>query len=233
MYIEGQIQELQYGMSQERLWYKLHADGRDITTTTTITLQVWDPANDDKLVSSTTMTRDTGALYYHDIDLSDTDTWDIDEGYIAQVDFEHDSRKRRKYIYFDVVFHPFNEPIVTSEHIDARHPDWKRMHPSGSSGTWTQCIEDAHAEIARRIRASGERPSSVPKMQAEIFPYELAFAEAEIATTLTRMTPEQRSWYVKQAENLWKSRGEFSTDTDDDAEIDDDPRTLGQPRKTR
>ena len=233
MFIEGLNQQLQYGMSTERLWYKLIHEGRLVTSTTTITLQIWTPDGDTKLLSSASMTLDANGMYYKTLDLSDTDSWDDDTDYIAQVDYTISSVKIRKNFYFDVVLHPFNDPLVTSEYIDEIHPDWKRMHPSGASGTWTQAIETAHAELSRRARAAGAMLSSVPKMATELFPYAVAFTEAEIAKRLTRMTAEDRSFYIQAAENLWKSRGEMSFDSDDDAEIDEDPRTLAQPRKTR
>lgn len=157
--------------------------------------------------------------YSKTIDSTSTTNWPIGEDYYAVVSFVISSTTYTETVFFDVVRHPFYEPIVTAEVIDRVHPDWSAQHPDGDAGKWTEIINYGHAELARRIRSLGNRPAFMVRRE-EMFPYELAFIEAEAAKRLFRLPREERDFYMQQAENIWAGRGEFRYDTDDDTAVD-------------
>ena len=171
-------------------------------------------------------------LAYYDLDTSSATNYEAGENYRADVVFNIAARVNWGRFFFDCVMHPFGDPLVTTEHIDELHPDWKREHPSGSDGTWVQAIEAAHVELARRIRAMGKRARCIIKRE-ELFPYERALAEAFAAERIIGMPPTERKFYRDRAENLWAARGEFAYEDDDTAAIDSLQTTTLTAKLTR
>lgn len=164
--------------------------------------------------------------YYYNIDASSTTNYSIGENYCGKVTMAFSSTNYHEWIYFDVVYHTFMEPIVHTQYIDIVHPDWKGLHPDGENAIWQEQIKAAHAELARRIRKLGNRGAFIVKRE-ELFQYELAFVEAEIATRLTSMPKEDRDWWAKRAVEIWNGRGEFAYDSSqDDTEIDTDVKVI-------
>ncbi len=163
--------------------------------------------------------------YTYALDASSTTNFGIGEDYHFKVTYAISSVTYHDLLYFDVVYHTFMEPLVSTEYVDRLHPDWKQWHPDGENATWESQIEVAHMELSRRIRALGNRPAFIVKRE-ELFPYELAFVEGEVAKRLMQMSTEERGYWTKQAEVVWNSRGEFAYDKDDDSEIDEDPKVF-------
>jgi hypothetical protein len=164
--------------------------------------------------------------YYYSVNASTTTTFELGEDYCMKVTYVISSITYHDWVYFDVVLHTFNEPIITSERVDLDTPDLKRIHPDGENALWDEHIKMAHAELARRIRLLGNRPAFMVKRE-ELFPYELAFTKMLIAENLTKMSMEERKYWRDQAEKLWASRGEFAYDTEqEDSEIDEDVKVL-------
>jgi len=118
-----------------------------------------------------------------------------------------------------VVMFPLGDPLITTETIDALHPDWKRDHPSGSTGTWVTWIERAHATLSTRIRAMGRRARCIIKRE-ELYPLAIAMAEETIAKALP-FSEDERLFYMAQSKSAWESRGEFYYEDDNDPELDD------------
>lgn len=230
MLLEGFVQEARYNYASTRMYFKVMHDASETTASGDVSIVLMD--NDGDAIGSTaTMTQlsSGSATYYYDLDTTATSTYSVGENYCMRVDYRISGQPaQRDYVYFDVVLYPLGDPIVSTQEIDAKHPDWKRAHPSGSSGTWTVAIEHAHVDIARRLRASGNRARQIV-VREELWPYELAFAEAECAERLMMMPPDERKYWRDRAEKKWSSRGEFQLDSDSDPEIDDGAHPIGQP----
>ena len=199
----------------------------DITGTFTDGEALAQGATDIALADGTAHT----AIAYYDADLSTTATYPTGENYYALISYDMETIAQTKYEYFDVCLHPFSEVLVSSEYIDIKHPDWKRNHPEGSTGTWTAWCELAHVEIARRIRASGNRARAIVKRE-EMWPYVLAETEAQIVEALS-FPDTTIARYRKAADGKWSSKGEFAYDDDDTAVIDDTEGKTLQPRVSR
>jgi hypothetical protein len=163
--------------------------------------------------------------YYYTVDASSTTNYPLGSNFYGVVTFIINSVTDTKNEYFAVVKHPFTQPLVTDSHIRSLHPDWAQMHPDGESATFVDQIEVAHAELSRRIHALGNRAAFVV-IPGQLLPYERAFAEAEIARRLTSMDPDQRDYWVSQAEALWASKGEFTWDSDDTDAVDSDAKVF-------
>lgn len=162
--------------------------------------------------------------YYHTINLSDTDTWEIAQNYYAEIEFDVDSVSYKRLLYFDVNLYPMIHPIVSSQDVDTIHPDWIRSRPS-SWPDWQNIIEFAHAELVRRIHAHGEQAAHFVKREEEFFSIELAFVEAQIGISL-RFEDEERNFYIKKREETWTGRGQFTFNKDETAEIEEEPKLL-------
>jgi len=158
--------------------------------------------------------------YYYTLDTTATGTHTLGEDYYAVVTSTVGAVADTETVFFDVVKHPFTEPLVTSEYIDELHPDWRGMHPH-ENGDWQSVIERAHRKLAWKIRNLGNRPALLVKRE-ELFDFELAFVETEIASTYTAMPPGDREMYADRARAAWSERGAFKYDSDEDNSIDGD-----------
>lgn len=164
-------------------------------------------------------------VFYCEPATTATATYPIGENYSVTFSFSYSALgatlARKVTTYFDVVSSPF-DPVVTSDDINALHPDWSQMHPDGVNATWDVAIGAAHAELATRIRALGNRANLFVRRE-ELYPIEMAMVEAQIAKRTTQMMPEIRDFWIRQAEDRWNARGEFAyaEDADEDGQVDE------------
>lgn len=160
-------------------------------------------------------------VMYAIFNLSSTANYGIGENYRVQIRWTYGGQTRYDNVYFDVVKYPI-DVLVTSRMVDDKHPDWNSMRPKEWQD-WKLAIHSGHAELCRRIRALGKRPSFIPKRD-ELLPYEMAFVEAAIARDAIGFEPVERQRWIEHAEDIWASRGEFAyAEGRDDDEIDADP----------
>jgi hypothetical protein len=163
-------------------------------------------------------------MLYATLNPSSTSTYTIGENYRMQVKWTYASAQHVDQVYFDVVYYPL-EPMTTSRMIDYAHPDWLSQRPT-EIRTWVHSIHAGHAELCRRIRALGNRPSFIVKRE-ELLPYEMAFIEADITRNMLGMEKEARDYWAKRAESLWSSKGEFAyAGARDDGEVDASPKVM-------
>lgn len=178
------------------------------------------------------------SIAYYDLDASSTDNYPASESFRADVVFAHATVADRRSFFFDCVMYPFNETLVSSEEIDERHPDWIRRKPKSATDSsktvdWSTAIEAAHAEIARRIRGKGKRAHAIIKSE-ELYPYEFAFAEAEIAMRTAKFTESETTKIKKAAQALWDSMGVIYYENDNTEEADSGgPLVMSGTRLTR
>jgi hypothetical protein len=199
----------------------------DSGTTGILTLSnIWGTfANNETITDSDTgsATADLAAYtceYTYSLDASSTSNYARGEDYGMVIVYIIDTVTRNYRGYFDVVFDTFMQPIITSQKIDALHPDWKNIHPDGSNALWDEQIKEAHRVLSKRIRRLGNRPSFIVRDE-ELFDIELSLVRAEIARDLVQMPAEMRDFWIEAANAEWRARGEFKYDTDqDDTEVD-------------
>ena len=147
--IEGMRQAVEYGSSGWRLYVRLRHEGSDLPQAdmdaTNPTISINDP-DGNELVSETNLTQDVGAVWYYDVDVSDTGAWAKGLDYRAKITYAVDSgaREFHEYVYFDVAAYPFNNPLVTSEEIATRRPGWDLP---GDWTDWSEAIEEGHADL--------------------------------------------------------------------------------------
>ncbi len=185
-----------------------------------------DGTNDIAVANGTAHTE----IAYYDADLSGTSAFSVGEHYYAIVTYDMATIAKTKTEFFDVCLHPFNEVLVTSEYIDTKHPDWARNRPPDVA-TWAPWCELAHVEIARRIRAAGNRARAIVKRE-EMWPYVLAETEAQIVEALN-FPDTHIARYRKASDGKWASKGEFAYDDDNTAKIEDTEGKTLQPRVSR
>lgn len=167
------------------------------------------------------------AEYTYALDASGTTTYSLAENYGAKITYIISTVTYHDWFYFDVVYHAFTEPIITTQYVDAMHPDWKQWHPDGDNALWTEQIKHAHMMLSKKIRSLGNRPAFLVKRE-ELFDIELAFVEAEIAKRLTQMPDTKRDFWINNAQTTWNGRGEFAYDTSqEDSEISEDIKVMG------
>lgn len=224
--IEGMPQEAQYGKTHQRIYYVTRVGTAETAPDSAPTIAIKDPLG-TQITSGTMTIIGTTKEYYFEIDCSNS-AYRLGSNYCAEVSCAFSLAAQTDLVWFDVVRYPFNSPMVTADEINRQHPGWAASHPSGSSGTWKEPIERAHAELARRLRSTGKRPSMFINKD-ELYPYELAFAKAEIARLCGFPNDELTRW-EQRAEDLWASKGEFQFDSTDDGVFttEDDALNAGE-----
>ena len=147
------------------------------------------------------------------------------ENYRMQVNWSMASVDHVDHVYFDVVYYPI-DVMVTSKMVDDKHPDWSSMRPKEWT-SWRKSIHAGHAELCRRIRNLGGRPSFIVKRE-QLLPLEMALVEAAIARDGIGFDPNERTRWIDYAEDVWNSKGEFSySSARDDGKIDTQPVVFG------
>jgi hypothetical protein len=176
--------------------------------------------NGDTPGAATTVGAPYSPILYCSFSASST-SYDIGENYRLSIRWTYASQTHYDHVYFDVVKYPL-DVLTTSRMIDDRHPDWTSMRPKEWQD-WKPAIHTGHAELCRRIRGLGGRGSFIPKRE-ELMPLEMAFVEAAIARDALAFEREDRARWIKNAEDVWAARGEFSyAEARDDNEIDSTP----------
>lgn len=173
----------------------------------------------------------TTGVYYYDLDISDTDTWDVGTGHHALIEYTVDSRSYERWIYFDIAFSPMATPLITSADVDELRPVYA-AHKPRSWPDWGPAIRKAHGDLVARIQAHDEHASQYVRREEEFWRISWAFTEAEIARACGFDT-EERDRIEKAAEAAWQSRGMLTTDDDDDSEIDNTEKASIESRLQR
>jgi len=218
--IEGIIQGIKYGSSSHRVYARLRADGADgsADAETNVTITIENPEG-TVVKSAVNMTQvGSTAVYYYDLDVSTTATWALGYGYQAHIQWTQSSLAREDYIYLDVVRWPFNDPLWTTQEIDAMRPAWAGKKP-GSWTTWTEAIEQAHAKFHADLRErrddKGEPiyPHRI-LVREQVRQAQLAYILREIALAGVRLQTDDRQFYIDAANGAIPTL--ITLDRDDD-----------------
>lgn len=164
------------------------------------------------------------AEYYYELDASGTTIYTIGKNYPAKIDYAISTRTYERWFYFDVQRVPATAPWVTHSDVVRRFPHLVGAEPE-EWGDWTPAITSAHADLIRKLRALGEMADWYVRRDEEMWGIEMYYVRAEIARAM--MEPQERLDYWEQkASEAWASRGEFTYDTDEDEEIDEDVKVV-------
>jgi len=223
--IEGLIQGVKYNTAVTRIYFHLRHDGEDVTTVddASATVTVYD-TNGDAILEDEALTQvGSTAIFYVDIDSTDTDAWEKAYGYVAKVEWEVSETAYEDRFLLDCVAWPFNESLVTTEEIDDMHPEWKGKKP-GDWTDWTQAIEIAHKRVARELRQMRDSegdPIYANRIldRGQIRETEIAYVEAVIASRI-RITDEEKAGYLEAAKYAMPTL--IYLDKDDDLVKDED-----------
>jgi hypothetical protein len=158
--------------------------------------------------------------YYYAVDASSTTSYGIARNYIATITYTDGTSSYTRRMYFDVAFTPANYPLVTSEDIESDHPTWTALRPP-SWQDWTPAIDKGHNAILAWLYSLGVDPNHLVRRDEELRPVEMAVIEAACAKAIGLPLDEIKFWQ-DEAAKAKTARGEFTTDSDEDAEVDDD-----------
>lgn len=228
--IEGLIQGIKYEESVNRIWFHFRKDGADVVTVDAGTAKcvIYDPSGDVALAATALTQVGSTAIFYIDVDASDTDVYQLGYNYICHYYWEASGLESEDRVFLDVVKWPFNQPLVSSEEIDEMKPAWAGKKPGGWS-TWKVAIEEGHKNLAtdlREMRDNKNRPI-YPNMildRSQLRRVEIAYVYKEIALSGIRMTEKERNTYIDGADMAIPSL--LLVDQDDDLVADTDDEII-------
>ncbi len=229
--IEGLIQGVKYGSSSARLSFHLRTESKDATPSDTPTVTIYNPSGTEVLAAASLTQVGSTAVWYYDIDASDTATFPIGMGYRCLVSFT-ETLARESWHTIDIVRSPWNEPLVTTEEIDDYKPGWKGKKP-GAWTDWTTAIERAHVTMCNELRQLRDDKGE-PIYPARVFYREnireaaIKYVYAEIAKSGMAIEDRDRRGYIEDAQDAIPTL--MTVDRNDDNIDDGDSEEAAQAR---
>ncbi len=162
--------------------------------------------------------------HFYDLDASSESSYPIGRHYQAVIRYEIDGKAFKRPLFFDVVWFPMANPMVTTTDIDELYPAYVRRRPTQWKD-WGPAIRAGHSELVDRINKRDEQADEYVKREQEMYRMEMALIRAQIAESC-EFKPEEQERLSKKANAIWSARGVFTISKDDEGKASDETKTV-------